>query len=334
MEIKTDPDFPPREIPQDDPEIGSLTVPAPLVIRGDEPLASVLERCRQDASSCLRAPAVVVCDDQGRYLGLLLPEDLDPDSASVRAKEKMRPVPAVSMAAAVDEVVQVALDHGVGTVAVADQKGRLQGLIPPPALLKLLHHAHIEDMNRFVGIWKNNTEQALNAIEGNPIKRAWHRLPWLLVGTAGSVLATGLMTDFETELKAQVAVAFFIPGLVYLADAIGTQSEAIAVRGLSFSRASLVHLWLGETVTGLLLGFILAGLLFPLIWLTFGLQLALAVCTALVAASAFATSIGLLFPWVLSRLGLDPAFGSGPVATIVQDILSLAVYLMTVRWML
>ena len=44
-------------------------------------------------------------------------------------------------------------------------------------------------------------------------------------------------------------------------------------------------------------------------------------------SGALATSIGLLFPWVLQRLGIDPAFGSGPLATVVQDVLSLLVYL-------
>jgi magnesium transporter len=44
-----------------------------------------------------------------------------------------------------------------------------------------------------------------------------------------------------------------------------------------------------------------------------------------------ATTIGLLFPWLLTYTGKDPAFGSGPVATIVQDILSLLIYFMAVR---
>jgi magnesium transporter len=51
------------------------------------------------------------------------------------------------------------------------------------------------------------------------------------------------------------------------------------------------------------------------------------VALALTAAGAMATTIGLLFPWVLAHLGKDPALGSGPVATIVQDVLSLAIYL-------
>ncbi len=51
---------------------------------------------------------------------------------------------------------------------------------------------------------------------------------------------------------------------------------------------------------------------------------------SLVAAGAVATTMGLLLPWLLHRLGLDPAFGSRPTATIVQDVLSLAIYFLFV----
>jgi magnesium transporter len=59
-------------------------------------------------------------------------------------------------------------------------------------------------------------------------------------------------------------------------------------------------------------------------------RLALAVALALVVAGGLATAIGLTLPWLLERLGRDPAYGSGPLATIIQDVLSLAVYFLTV----
>jgi magnesium transporter len=143
------------------------------------------------------------------------------------------------------------------------------------------------------------------------------------------------MARFEHLLKARLAVAFFIPGIVYLADAIGTQTEAIAVRGLSLSRASLRDLLTGELRTGLLIGTVLGALSFPAVFLAFGDGwLALAVALALLTAGTTATTIGLLFPWVLAYAGKDPALGSGPVATIIQDVLSLLIYFMLVRFLL
>ena len=55
--------------------------------------------------------------------------------------------------------------------------------------------------------------------------------------------------------------------------------------------------------------------------------MAFAVSVALICASSVATSIGFLLPSILSLLGKDPAYGSGPVATIIQDLLSLLIYL-------
>jgi magnesium transporter len=154
-----------------------------------------------------------------------------------------------------------------------------------------------------------------------------HRLPWLLLGLAGSALATLVMAGFETALSAHVAIAFFVPAIVYLTDAIGTQSEAIAVRGLSLSRAGLARLLRGEIATGTLLGAILAGIALPAIWLAIGdPRLALAVSAALLTAGAVATTVGLLLPWLFAHAGWDPADGSGPVGTIIQDVASLAIY--------
>ena len=68
-------------------------------------------------------------------------------------------------------------------------------------------------------------------------------------------------------------------------------------------------------------------LAFPLVWLAFGnAALAMTVAAALLVASSVATTIGFLLPWLFARLGYDPAMGSGPVATVVQDVLSLLIY--------
>jgi magnesium transporter len=138
------------------------------------------------------------------------------------------------------------------------------------------------------------------------------------------------MSRYEAALGARVEIAFFVPGIVYLADAIGTQSEAVAVRGLSVAHQPLGRLLLGELGTGALIGLVLAALIFPAVLLIFGdSRLAAAVSLAVLFSGTAAAFMGLLLPWTLSRLGRDPAFGSGPVATVLQDVLSLLVYLVT-----
>lgn len=108
-------------------------------------------------------------------------------------------------------------------------------------------------------------DRARHALEETPIRRALHRLPWLLVGLVGSAVATLVMTQFEAQLEAQVVVAFFVPAIVYLADAIGTQTEAIVVRGLSYNSPSLAHLVIGEMSAGMLIGAVLGAIAWPLV---------------------------------------------------------------------
>lgn len=233
-----------------------------------------------------------------------------------------------------ERVASLALHHGLSAIPVIDASGRLLGVVPPAALLHILRREHVEDIHRFAGITRESL-RAREAIEAPPMRRLRHRLPWLLLGLAGSVLATLIMTRFEAALALNPMIAFFVPGLVYLADAIGTQTEAVAVRGLSLSHSRLSVLVGGEARTGMLIGLVLGGLTLPGVWLAFGdLRLALAVASALVAAGGIATTIGLSLPWLLDRLGTDPAYGSGPLATIIQDLLSLLTYFLVVSAML
>ncbi|MEY4158876.1 MAG: hypothetical protein RL743_1371, partial [Actinomycetota bacterium] len=56
-------------------------------------------------------------------------------------------------------------------------------------------------------------------------------------------------------------------------------------------------------------------------------SLAVAVSVSLLASSTVASVMALVLPWILSSMGKDPAFGSGPISTVIQDLLSIAIYL-------
>jgi magnesium transporter len=274
-------------------------------------------------------PADIVCivDGNERLIGSLAIGELLtlPDERPLGAVAQ-RNLPHVTPETDQEHVASLALHHRLTAVPVTDADGCLLGVVGAASLLRILRREHVEDLHRLAGIGRE-TEQARSALEAPPLRRARHRLPWLLVGLVGSVVATFVVSRFEHALASKPAIAFFVPGLVYLADAIGTQSEAVAVRGLSLSRVGVGHLLGSELRTGLLIGVVLALVTFPSIWLAFGeLRLAAAVALALLGASVVATVLGLLLPWLLARLGTDPAYGSGPLATIVQDVLSLVIY--------
>lgn len=223
-----------------------------------------------------------------------------------------------------ERVAHRALRHGVHEVPVVDGEGRLMGVVPGRALLRVLREEHVADLHRMAGIAR---EGHAADVDEPPARRLQHRLPWLLAGLVGCTLTTLVMSRFEARLAASVAVAYFVPGVVYLASAVGTQTQTITIRALSLGRVQVGRFWPAEIVTGSLIGGSLGGLVWPLVrWSTGDEQLALAVAGAVLVACAIATSVGLFFPWALDRLGRDPALGSGPLATIIQDLLSLLVY--------
>lgn len=294
---------------------------------GDETVAKVRRRLTGHPAAFDAIELLFVTDAEQKLQGVVSLSNFLAATGQMTIDELMnRNIASVTLADPPEQVAEVALTHQIPAVPVVDDQGCLLGAVPAHTVFRIMREEHIQDMDRLVGIWRTS-DQALSAIEGEPLRRVMDRLPWLIVGTVGCVLATGLMATFESTLRTDLAVAFFIPGIVYLADAIGTQSEAIAVRGLSLSSTPVSQLLKGELKTGLYLGTSLALLVFPFIWLAFDAKLAFAVSVALVCASSVATGIGLLLPSMLSRLGKDPAYGSGPVATIVQDLLSLLIYL-------
>ena len=278
------------------------------------------------------APTAQVRSPAGRLDGVLRLVGLIPIERLVAAPDDQRAgdlmdtdPPVVRPGLSQEKAAWKAVRHGESSLAVVDAEGVFRGLVPPSRLLGVLLREHDEDLARLGG-YLASTASARHATEEPLSQRLWHRLPWLLVGLLGSALAAWVVGSFEQNLAADLRLAFFVPGVVYMADAVGTQTVALVVRGLSVG-VSIRRVFRLELLTGLLLGVVLCAVTFPAVWLAFGsLDLAAAVALALLAACAMATGVAMTLPWLMTLAGRDPAFGSGPLATVVQDLLSLLVY--------
>ena len=292
---------------------------------GDETVAATLARLAAERPE--HVEIICVTDGSERLVGALPIGRLFALDGNVTLREAMDPAfPRIAPTADQETAASLALHHCVDALPVVDGEGKLLGVMPSQALLQALRREHVEDLHVLAGI-RRETVQARHAIEDPPMRGARHRLPWLLVGLAGGAVATAAMATFEATLEKTVAVAFFVPALVYLADAIGTQTEAIAVRGLSLTRSGIGHMLSVELRTGMLIGGTLGALAFLPTWLAFGnVRLAAAVSISIFVAGSIAAAIGLGLPWLFARWRMDPAYGSGPVATVIQDILSILVY--------
>ncbi|WP_348734330.1 magnesium transporter [uncultured Mycolicibacterium sp.] len=271
------------------------------------------------------AAAVAVLDGR-RLVGVATIEQLlaAPAGACLRDVMDASP-PVVAPDTDREHAAWQAVQRGEPGLAVVDDDGRFRGLISPQQLLTVLLQEHDEDLARLGG-FLSDVEHARSTSVESVKRRLWHRLPWLLIGLLGAMVSAVLMTAFEAQLSADLAVAYFVPGIVYLADAVGTQTETLAIRGLSVG-VGIRRITGREALTGLSMGVLLGAVMWPLVALMTGnVALALAVSAAILGASTVATVVALCLPWLLHRLGKDPAFGSGPLATVVQDLLSILLY--------
>jgi magnesium transporter len=294
----------------------------PVVAPADR-AGDVLRRLMSREYECVSH--IVVCEDS-MFRGMLRIEDLLPAGADVPIGDLMdRDAPVV--ASGIDQ--EIAAWHAVrnreSALAVVDPDGRFRGLIPPPALLAVLLSEHEEDLSR-VGGFTMGTAAARATSEEPVQRRLRHRVPWLLAGLGGALLGADFMGWFEEQIRDKIILAFFLPGIVYLADAVGTQTEIVVVRGLSIG-VPMRRMVCRELLVGLAIGLVLGIVTAPLVWWRWGQgDVALGVGLSVFAACSTATATAMALPWLLTFMGLDPAFGSGPLATIIQDLASIVIY--------
>jgi magnesium transporter len=131
---------------------------------------------------------------------------------------------------------------------------------------------------------------------------------------------------FEDEIREEVLLALFVPAVVYMADAVGTQTETVVIRGMALG-VSIRAVLARELLTGLVIGALLGSAFFAFVFAIWGeADVAVAVGISLAISCSVASVVAMALPYGLARLGRDPAFGSGPLATVIQDLLSIVAY--------
>ncbi len=153
------------------------------------------------------------------------------------------------------------------------------------------------------------------------------RAPALILGLILGIGISFVTSSFEEVLSRNVHVAFFLPFIVYIADAIGTQTEAIYTRDLKTGKAKFSNYLRKEFMLGIIFGLlfsVFSGII-SLLWLKDNL-LSLSVSIASFFAIATAPLLALLIAQSFQSLNKDPAAGAGPTATVLQDMLSVIIY--------
>lgn len=233
-----------------------------------------------------------------------------------------------------EKAVYHAIKDDVISIPVIENSGRLIGVVTAHSIIDIMHDEHVEDTLITAGIHGKASNMVKLATE-RTFMVVRSRAPWLIFGLSMG-LALGFITSlFEESLKSTVAIAFFIPVVAYIADSVGTQSVAIAVRALATQKINFGRYVLKELFVGVMLG-VLVGVLGGLgaTLISHSPRVGVVVALSLLVASSIATVLASTTPMVFKKLGKDPALGSGPIATALQDSISLTVYFLFAMWLL
>ncbi|EKD33207.1 MAG: hypothetical protein ACD_76C00068G0004 [uncultured bacterium] len=272
---------------------------------------------------------IYVVDSGKRLAGVFSIKELYRHSGTKKISDFccIDPIVTVSPTDSEERAAYLALQHNIKAVPVIDKNKIFVGVIPNDQILKILQRDMREDLLHMAGIRRAHAE--IDDVIKIPLFQAVkHRIPWLILGLIGGLVAAGIVGLFEETLERNLILASFIPLVVYIADSVRTQLEAFAIRDITLYR----KLEIGKYVTKQMAIVLITALILSISILIFGqilnYELIISVVLGLAIFSAISSSVitGIGVPFLFRKMHIDPANASGPIGTILQDITSVSVY--------
>jgi magnesium transporter len=274
-------------------------------------------------------------DEGGRLLGVVSTRQLilsDPDRPLADIVD--RRLITLPASATVLEACEFFIQHRLLAFPVVDAGGRILGVVDvglyTDELGQLEDASRRDDLFQRIGVHVGGQESPLFAFR--------RRFPWLGCNLAAGILAAFLSGVYQDELNRVVALAYFIPVVLNLAESVSSQSVSLTLQllqGRTPSWRLLVQKLRGELATGLMLGLAAGSVvaLVALVWLGHG-RLALALVGGVAGGVTGAALLGVALPFLLRLMHLEPRVAAGPVALAGADIVTILMYLSLARWLL
>lgn len=269
---------------------------------------------------------VYVTDKDERLRGVLRVRDLLFRKPELRIRDIMiREVRAVNVHADQEEIARLFRHYGFPVIPVVDDFQRLRGIVTSDDVMHILEEEATEDMQRMIGL--SGEESA-----GTPWKESVrNRLPWLYVNLATAFLAGSVVAMFEGTIAEYAVLAVFLPIIAGQGGNAGTQVLTIVVRSLALDdlpekgqRAILIKELLVGIINGLAIGVVVGGIAWA--WQQ-NLALGVVVFAAMVLNMIAAGLSGVVIPFGLKALRIDPALASAIMLTTVTDVVGFFLFL-------
>ncbi len=283
----------------------------------------------------MASPTVYAVDAAGDLHGIVPIARLIVSSPSRLVRDVMeQPVVQVQPQQDQEEVARLMARYNVAAVPVVDNGGHLLGRITFDDVVDVVEAETTEDILKFGG---------MEALDAPYLKVAFGRMVrkragWLAALFLGEMLTATAMAFFEEEIAKAVILALFVPLIISSGGNSGSQASTLVIRAMALGEVYLRDWWRvirRELAAGLVLGTVLGaiGFLRITVWHAitgiYGahyLLVALTVFSSLIGVVTFGTLTGSLLPFILRRLGFDPASASAPFVATPVDVTGLVIY--------
>jgi magnesium transporter len=272
---------------------------------------------------------IYVVDKKNRLVGVVSIKDLLNSPSNVQLKDIMnRDVISLLENASKEDAIEIMKRYDLLSIPVINEDEVLIGVIYIEEIIDALSEKTTEEFFKFAGA----TEEEL-FYSNQILKIANLRLPWLFASAVGELLAAFIISMFNYTIVQFLPIIFFLPLVTAMSGNISSQSAIITTRGLSTGQIteytkSFIFTLLKEIRIALIVGLIISifvGVI-AFIWISNHI-LGIVVAVALLFNMVFAALIGGSLPFVLSKIGKDPALATGPLTATLSDIIGVLVYL-------
>jgi len=317
--------------------VGRLMTPDYLAVNYKMTIREVLDIIRREGKNSETIDVIYILDDNGVLL-----DDL-------RIRELLLAEPETKITDLLDDrliylnaeddqeyAIQVFKMNNRVALPVIDSNRILLGIVTIDDILWIANEEFSEDIQRFGG---NSTldEPYLDM----PVhKLVWKRAGWLIVLFIGELLTASVMQYYEDQLAKFIVLAMFLPLMISSGGNSGSQASTLIIQAMAVGDIRLFHWWRvfrREIISGLSLGLILGIIgfiriyvwhfIFPHLYGEHWILVAVTVALSLVGIVLWGSLIGSMLPFLLKRLGADPATSSAPFVATIVDVTGLIIYL-------